>query len=43
MVDFQVLPPPSSRMVQPHVQEEAKQRWQEACMDEQGAPDKTQT
>ena len=42
LVDLQGLPPSCSRMVHSHVHE-VKQRWMEACMDEQGAPEKTQT
>ena len=41
LVDFQGSSSLSSRMVHPHVQE-AKQRWEGACMAEQGAPDCTQ-
>ena len=42
LVDFQGLPAPSSGSVHPYVLE-IKSSWQEACMDQQGAPDKTQT
>lgn len=42
LVDFQGSPCASSRMVHLHMQE-GKQRWQEAHMHEQGAPDKTKT
>lgn len=41
LVDFQASPPPSSRKVHPNEQE-IKTRWQEACMNEQGALDKIQ-
>lgn len=40
LVDFERWPPPSSRILQPNVQE-IKQRHQESRMDEQGASDKT--
>ena len=42
LIDLQGSPPPRSRMVHPDKQE-IKQRQQEACMDEHGAPDKTPT
>ena len=41
LVDFQGSLPTSSRMVHPHMQE-GKERWQEAHVHEQVAPDKTQ-
>ncbi|KAK4826401.1 hypothetical protein QYF61_008688 [Mycteria americana] len=37
--DFQGSPPPDSRVVHPHMLE-VKQRWQDACMDEQETLDK---
>ena len=42
LVDFQGSPPTSSRTAHLLVQE-IKQRWQEAYMDEPGAPDYTET
>lgn len=39
---FQGPPPPSSRAIHPDLQK-VKQRWQEVCVDGQGAPDKTLT
>lgn len=41
LVDFQGSSSLTSRMLHPQVQE-AKQRWQGACMAEQAAPDYTQ-
>ncbi|GAB0179440.1 hypothetical protein GRJ2_000409300 [Grus japonensis] len=41
LADFQRLPSANSRMVHPNEQD-IKQTWQEACMDEQAAPDKIQ-
>ncbi|KAK4825167.1 hypothetical protein QYF61_024556 [Mycteria americana] len=42
LVDFQGSSPPGSGMVHANVQK-IKQMWQEACMDDQEAPDKTHT
>lgn len=39
LADFQGLLPLSSRMIPD--EQEVKQRWQEACMEEQKTPDKT--
>lgn len=41
MVDLQGSSPPNSRMVNPEVHK-IKQRQMEACMDQQGTPDKAQ-
>jgi len=41
LVDFQGSPLPSSRIVA-YNEQKMKQKWQEACMDKKGAPDKAQ-
>ncbi|PKU36933.1 hypothetical protein llap_12767 [Limosa lapponica baueri] len=41
LVSIQGAPPPSSRVVHPN-KEEVRQKCQEACMDEQGAPGQAQ-